>query len=66
MQTDTQFKPGVSGNPKGRPPSLRTEIRKLSRGKSAAIAQALVERALAGDAAAAELVAKFQSKGLTQ
>lgn len=65
MSKETQFKPGQTGNAAGRPISLRRAIALASRPRTLEIAEALVQRAVDGDAAAVALIVGLQSRGLT-
>ena len=56
---ETQFKPGQSGNPKGRvkgKPLLVTELRAAIEAKSDEIFQAVINAAINGDMAAAKIL----------
>jgi hypothetical protein len=56
---ETQFKPGQSGNPKGRvkgKPLLVTELRTAIEAKSDEIFQAVINAAINGDMAAAKIL----------
>lgn len=46
------FKPGQSGNPRGRPPGAVSKLRKALQDKSGDILQAMIKNALDGDTAA--------------
>ena len=67
---DSQFKPGQSGNPSGKPKgtvSPRTEIRKQLRANPSdltAMVQAQVEKAKAGDSVAFKLVIEWIESAL--
>ena len=56
---ETQFKPGQSGNPKGRvkgKPLLVTELRTAIEAKSDEIFQAVINAAINGDMSAAKIL----------
>ena len=53
---DGRFKPGTSGNPKGRPPSMSTEMRTRLSEASPAILDKIIDSAESGDMTAARLV----------
>lgn len=61
MSRETQFKPGQTGNAAGRPISLRRAIAVACRPRTQEIAEALVQRAVEGDAAAVALIVDLQS-----
>jgi len=78
MANDTRFKPGVSGNPDGRPrgsknritllkESLELQLREQSEGVMAQILEKAVELALEGDRTMLKLLLELHmSKGTTQ
>lgn len=53
------FKPGESGNPNGRPPGVQSA--RIPRATQREIVRTLVERALCGDVAAADVVLRHAS-----
>ena len=58
MRKDTKFKPGKSGNPKGRPKGARdkrTELRSLLEPHSKELVEKVVELAIGGDTTALRL-----------
>ena len=61
MSQETQFKPGQTGNTAGRPKSLRRAIAVASRQRTQEIAEALVQSAVEGNAAATALIIELQS-----
>jgi hypothetical protein len=58
-QAKSQFKPGQSGNPKGRPKGARNKttlaVEALLEGQHAALTQAAIDKALEGDSTALKL-----------
>ncbi|GAB1411199.1 hypothetical protein MASR1M90_23530 [Desulfovibrionales bacterium] len=59
-QRGRPFKPGQSGNPKGRPPGALNKttlaIRALMAGQAEAVLQVLIDQAMGGDVAAARAI----------
>lgn len=59
-QAATRFKPGRSGNPKGRPPGALNKttlaLRALMAGQAEAVLQVLIDQAMGGDVAAARAI----------
>ena len=59
-QVDTQFKPGQSGNPRGRPPGARSRATVLAEamleGQLEQVVSRVVEKAIEGDMTAARIV----------
>ena len=58
MRKDTKFKPGISGNPKGRPKGARdkrTELRSLLEPHAKDLVEKVVELAKGGDTTAIRL-----------
>lgn len=78
MSTDTRFKPGVSGNPAGRPKgsknqitllkeSLELALREKSESRMAGVLDKALELALQGDTSMIKLLLELHmSKGTTQ
>lgn len=57
-KSDTQFKPGQSGNPRGRPKTPEA-IKKLCRSKAPEIIDKLINQAIDGDDKAAKIILAY-------